>query len=182
MAPAKGAAAAFLVGAAATTLNLRLRPRPGWGHGWSFRRGGDTTKIRRSTMTAPRPTVLIADNDESVVAVLRLFLEREGLAVEVACDGLRARERMLARRFDVLVCDLDMPLLAGERLLEALGPSAPPTVVASGYIDALVEGRLRRCPSVRDVLRKPFDLMRFARLVAPIARGDGAPNSGSVSP
>ncbi|MBI5850710.1 MAG: response regulator [Planctomycetes bacterium] len=133
-------------------------------------------------MTAPRPTVLIADNDESVAAVLRLFLEREGLEVEVAGDGLRARERVLARRFDVLVCDLDMPLLAGERLIEALGTSAPPTVVASGYIDTLVEKRLRCCPSVRDVLRKPFDLMRFARLVAAIARGDGAAEGGGDPP
>lgn len=123
-------------------------------------------------MTEPRRVALVADNDESVAEVLRVFLAREGLSVEVVGDGLRARERLLAGPVDVFVCDLDMPLLAGENLLESLGAQAPPTVIASGYVELGTEARLRRHPAVRDVVRKPFDLLRFAALVAAIARGE----------
>ena len=32
----------------------------------------------------------------------------------------------------------------------------------SGYLDDKIEGRLRALPFVREIYRKPFDLMRFA--------------------
>ncbi|MGE0142867.1 MAG: response regulator [Planctomycetota bacterium] len=125
-------------------------------------------------MTIEAPLVLVADNDPHVGQVLVLFLERAGLRVEACADGRAAEARLARGGVAALVCDLDMPHMAGEVLLERLGERAPPTVVVSGYVDHRMEERLRAHPRVVDVLRKPFDLPSFARLVATAARTEAA--------
>lgn len=114
--------------------------------------------------------VLVADNDPHVAQVLRIFLERAGLAVDHAVDGGAAQARIAAGGIDVLICDLDMPVLSGEALIarlerDAVGGAIPQVFVISGYLDHALEGRLRRSPLVREVLRKPFDLAAFAQRV-----------------
>lgn len=132
-------------------------------------------------MTSPRSLVLVADNDPHVSQVLRIFLERAGLAVETAPDGRAALLRIQAGGVDCLVCDLDMPEISGEVLIERLAAAAPPTVVVSGYVDQGMEARVRRNPAVRAVLRKPFDLTDFARLVAGLARpAEGGARGGGL--
>jgi two-component system OmpR family response regulator len=118
------------------------------------------------------PLVLVADNDPHVGQVLVLFLERAGLRVEACGDGRAAEARLARGGIAALVCDLDMPHLAGEVLLERLGDQAPPTIVVSGYVDHRMEERLRAHPRVVEVLRKPFDLPSFAHLVAQAARSE----------
>jgi CheY-like chemotaxis protein len=121
---------------------------------------------------APR-RVLLADNDVHVAAVLEAFLRRAGLEVEVVGDGGTARDRLRSADYDLLVCDLDMPVLSGDALLAEIGadPRAPPVMVVSGYVDEGTVERLAAQPAVRAVLRKPFDLRAFARQAAEIARG-----------
>jgi CheY-like chemotaxis protein len=64
-----------------------------------------------------------------------------------------------------------MPRASGVEVVESLrGLASPPAVmVVSGYMDPAVESRLRALPFVREVLRKPFDLLMFARRVAELA-------------
>ncbi len=121
------------------------------------------------------PKVLIADNDVAVSALLRDVLERSGLSVDVAFDGESARRMASDPAVDVLVCDLDMPLTSGLDVLAALALLATPpaVVVVSGYVDQAVLDQLREWQFVREVLRKPFDLLAFARSVAGLARGAG---------
>ena len=118
-----------------------------------------------------RYKVLVADNDAHVSDVLCIFLRRAGLDVEQVADGGAARARLTQGDIAALVCDLDMPVLSGEALLEALGDflppgSAPAVFVVSGYVDRGAEARLRRQSCVKEVLRKPFDLAAFAARVA----------------
>lgn len=121
------------------------------------------------------PVVLLADNDAAVSGLLAEVLRRSGVNVEQVFDGVSARDRVLAAVPDVLVCDLDMPKMSGIDVLEALRDLArqPPTLVISGYLDAPIEARLAALPFVREVLRKPFDLMAFAARVGVLAQPDG---------
>lgn len=117
------------------------------------------------------PTVLIADNDAAVSSLLAEVLARRGLQVERAFDGAAAAVQARAPHIAVVVCDLDMPKLGGVEVLESLVDLAQPplAVVVSGYLDAAVERRLAHLPFVRDVLRKPFDLLAFAERIAALA-------------
>ena len=88
-------------------------------------------------------------------------------------DGEAALARLRLGGIRCLVTDLDMPGLSGQELLArmtTLEPK-PDVVVASGFIDAAVEAELARYPFVREVLRKPFDVMAFTELVAGLVGG-----------
>lgn len=115
--------------------------------------------------------VLIADNDAAVSSLLTEVLVRLGLQVRHAFDGEVARRMARDPAVGVLICDLDMPRLSGLEVLESLASlSRPPqAIVVSGYLDAAVQDRLVGLPYVRELLRKPFDLLEFAERVSAMA-------------
>ncbi len=124
-------------------------------------------------MEASPPLVLIADNDVDVRDLLGEVLRLRGARTEVVDNGAAALARLRDGDVDLLVCDLDMPVLDGEGLLRELEalPVAPPVLVVSGYIDAAIQERLRRSSNVRGMLRKPFDVLQFADQALATARG-----------
>jgi CheY-like chemotaxis protein len=129
---------------------------------------------------APPPLVLIADNDVGVNALLADILADRGLTCESVHDGEAAWARLQAGGVDVLVTDLDMPRLDGRELIRRLSQLSvcPATVVISGFMDRDFEATLDRHPGVRHVLRKPFDVLRFADLVAAaVPRAEGPTSS-----
>ncbi|MGE3172889.1 MAG: response regulator [Planctomycetota bacterium] len=116
-------------------------------------------------------TVLVADNDPGVRALLAEVVRRQGFQVATASDGLEARAALLAAQVDLFVCDLDMPRMSGPQVLQWLAaqPNQPPVVVVSGYLDARSEADLGQLPCVRALLRKPFDVLAFVQLVQSLA-------------
>jgi CheY-like chemotaxis protein len=70
--------------------------------------------------------VLIAERDQTVRALQRVFLERAGLVVEFADDGLAALERALREPPAVVVTEILLPKLDGLTLCRRLR-EAPPT-------------------------------------------------------
>jgi CheY-like chemotaxis protein len=117
------------------------------------------------------PTILIADNDVAVRALLAEVLARAGMEVVHATDGEQARDKARLPGLAAIVCDLDMPRVSGIEVLESMAdlPIVPPAVVISGYLDEAIADRLAKLAWVRDVLRKPFDLLAFSRRVCELA-------------
>jgi sigma-B regulation protein RsbU (phosphoserine phosphatase) len=71
--------------------------------------------------TIDRPlSVLIADDDELMSALVALKVEALGCAVETVGDGAAAAELLLRRSFDVLVTDWNMPGMDGMALVRLL--------------------------------------------------------------
>jgi DNA-binding response OmpR family regulator len=65
-------------------------------------------------------TVLVADDDRDVLALVRLRLERDGLRVVTASDGAEALELARAERPDLCILDVMMPKLGGLEVLRRL--------------------------------------------------------------
>jgi chemosensory pili system protein ChpA (sensor histidine kinase/response regulator) len=63
-------------------------------------------------------TVLFVDDDPIVVAVYRKWLERNGLNVQVAKDGLIALKYLADHTPDIVVLDLMMPNVNGVEVLK----------------------------------------------------------------
>ncbi|HMV30641.1 MAG: ATPase, T2SS/T4P/T4SS family [Gemmatimonadales bacterium] len=81
-------------------------------------------------VAAPGQTqVLVADDDPQMRRLVRAVLEREGMAVAEAKDGLDALDLVAQRRFDLIVLDMDMPRLDGLGVLEELGHSVQTTQI-----------------------------------------------------
>ena len=112
-------------------------------------------------------TVLVADNDAGVRSLLAEVVRRSGCAVLEAENGVDALAVIERRPVDVLVCDLDMPGVAGEEVVARVAArSAPPAiVVVSGFLDPGTVDALQAQACVRAVLRKPFDVLLFADLI-----------------
>lgn len=58
--------------------------------------------------------VLIVDDDARLAQFLKKLLELHGYEAEVATDGVVALKHVLHQHTDVVLCDLQMPLLEGD--------------------------------------------------------------------
>lgn len=59
--------------------------------------------------------ILVADDDQNIAELLRLYLEKEGYTVVLAADGEQAIERFSAENPDIVLLDIMMPKLDGGR-------------------------------------------------------------------
>ncbi len=71
----------------------------------------------RSRRTAK---ILIIDDDEDIVAVIRAFLEPTGHEVVTAYDADQALMIAAAQTFDLILCDVGMPRRNGLDVCQAL--------------------------------------------------------------
>lgn len=71
----------------------------------------------------PRTRVLIADDHEVNLRILSLVLEAKGITVEKAGNGIEAWNKICNTGFDLLLADLQMPILDGTGLLKKIRTS-----------------------------------------------------------
>ena len=71
-------------------------------------------------MNSPARTVLVVDDEPTLVAALKYNLEREGYRVLTAADGGAALDVARSRRPDLLVLDLMLPVMDGLEVCRAL--------------------------------------------------------------
>jgi CheY-like chemotaxis protein len=60
--------------------------------------------------------IVIADDEPHVLRVLKLSLEKEGYSVETCANGKEALARLEQGYPDILITDIQMPLMTGEEL------------------------------------------------------------------
>ena len=69
--------------------------------------------------------IVIADDEPHVLRVLKMSLEKEGYTVEVCANGRDALELIQRAPPDVLITDIQMPLMDGEELCRNIQQSMP---------------------------------------------------------
>jgi len=121
---------------------------------------------------APRPRVLVVDDDKAVRESLRRSLEFNGYDVAMAADGAEALAGIGTSKPDVVVMDVMMPRLDGietTRALRTAGNDVPILVLtARDAVGDRVEGL---DAGADDYLTKPFALQELlARLRALLRR------------
>jgi DNA-binding response OmpR family regulator len=118
--------------------------------------------------------VLVADDDPTVSDVVRRYLEREGLTVEVVTDGARALERALADPPDLVVLDLMLPGLPGLEVCRRLRAERPVPVVMLTALGEEVDRVLGLEVGADDYVTKPFSPRELALRVRSVLRRSGA--------
>jgi CheY-like chemotaxis protein len=104
--------------------------------------------------------ILLADDDAATRDLVKRALEADGHSVHVTQDGGEALECVEggAQKFDVLVSDVEMPLLDGVALAErALKQPNLRVLLMSGFAEQLDRARELKSKQVA-VLSKPFTL------------------------
>jgi DNA-binding NtrC family response regulator len=103
--------------------------------------------------------ILVVDDEDYMREIVRQALGGAGFSVEEAADGTAALEMMRRYPYDVVVTDLRLPGVPGEKLLQEALAISPETIVIimTGYgniqtaVDAIRMGAY-------DYLPKPFQL------------------------
>ena len=70
-------------------------------------------------------TILVIDDEPSILKALARLLRRDGAMVDTADTGTRALALLQERRYDVLLCDLRMPDLDGPTFYDILTSQYP---------------------------------------------------------
>ncbi|MGD8375073.1 MAG: response regulator, partial [Acidobacteriota bacterium] len=129
---------------------------------------------------APRPaaggearpgTILVIDDEASIVDVLHQALRLDGHRVDTAGNGRVALRKIRDSRYDVIISDLKMPGMSGEALYERvreIHPDLAQRIIFSTGDVASQETRefLHRCGN--RFLQKPFDLETMRNLIAAV--------------
>ena len=69
--------------------------------------------------------ILIADDEPHVLRVLKMSLEKEDYEVEVANNGMEALVKIEQQAPDILITDIQMPLMTGEELCQHIEEYMP---------------------------------------------------------
>ncbi|MBD3317248.1 MAG: response regulator [Chitinivibrionales bacterium] len=106
--------------------------------------------------------ILIAEDERYMRHTLELILERHGYEVLGVDNGRDALEVLVHNQInntpvDLLLCDIQMPLLSGEELIAAMQQRkiSTPVLVITGFGDKELVIRLMRL-GCRDFVDKPF--------------------------
>ncbi|MGL6074135.1 MAG: sigma-54-dependent transcriptional regulator [Fimbriiglobus sp.] len=104
-------------------------------------------------------TILVVDDEKNIRETLAEYLSGQGFQVTTAPNGEHALELTQSTRFDVVLCDVNMPGLDGIQVLEKLSRTSPETYVilitAYATVETAVEAFTK---GAHDYLMKPIIL------------------------
>lgn len=112
--------------------------------------------------------ILIIEDEAAIRRVLTKILSEENdtYLVEEAEDGIQGLEKIKANEYDLVLCDIKMPKMDGEELLEEVKKIKPeiPFVMISGHGDMETAINTMRLGAF-DYIMKPPDLNRLLNTV-----------------
>ncbi len=122
--------------------------------------------------------VLVVEDNEINQEVARQLLENAGLTADIAADGAEAVEKLCRRRYDLILMDMQMPVMDGleaTRRIRTL-PGGRSVPIAAMTANAFEEDR-QKClqAGMDDFLTKPIDtdaLQSLLRRWLPSRNGD----------
>jgi two-component system response regulator MprA len=124
-------------------------------------------------MKVTMPTVLIADDNQKVVDMLRRTLIYEGYEVVTALDGQEALAQAQAHRPDVIVLDWLMPGIDGLEVARRVSKADRIPIIMLTARDALEDRVMGLDSGADDYLVKPFEPAELlARIRALLRRAD----------
>ena len=156
---------------------LKVQSEPGKGSTFKvlFPALEDAGEKARSNEPSPladwqgKGTILLVDDEESLIALGARMLEHLGFTVLTAADGLQAVEfyRERGKEIDLVLMDLTMPHMDGAKAFDELRRLNPDVrvVLASGYAEEDVSSRFGgKKPA--GIIQKPYTLAKMRETLA----------------
>jgi two-component system response regulator QseB len=101
------------------------------------------------------PRILIIDDDRSVLRAIRLTLVLDGFVAETASDGAEGLKQVALSAYDLVVLDLQMPVMDGRAFYQELRARGHqmPVLILSAYGAENARAELK----AEGAIAKPFD-------------------------
>ena len=115
--------------------------------------------------------VLVIEDDATLGRALQEFLTDQGYATDWLADGKRALAALANHAYDLLVLDLNLPLIDGLQVLTSLrGEGSEIPVLVLTARDGLADRVAGLDAGADDYLTKPFELAELAARVRALVR------------
>jgi DNA-binding response OmpR family regulator len=110
--------------------------------------------------------ILLVDDDQEILTLVKDFLEEEGMTVRCANSGEEAIGILSGNRFRLMITDIKMPGLDGLAFSERATLLAPhmPIIMMSGEVTPEIT-RLAGESGIATVLSKPFKLQELSNVL-----------------
>ena len=163
------------------TVDLPRAPRLDMDGGDAAASAAPATTLRAQArggadLAAPRASVLIADDDEDILAALRDLLSSR-YRITAVSDGREALAALSLGTFDLAIVDVQLPIVDGLHVIEECRAGGeddgPAFLVLSGLSNPQTKAQALAIGAA-DYMTKPFEpdelLARMARILATVAR------------
>jgi DNA-binding response OmpR family regulator len=117
--------------------------------------------------------ILVIDDEEDILNLVRLILEDAGYQVRTETDGREALKKLEKEKFDLILLDIMMPFLSGWEVLETMRSADRTKDIPVALLTARASPREDNLPyptDYCDYITKPFepdDLLRRIRHILP---------------
>jgi DNA-binding LytR/AlgR family response regulator len=129
---------------------------------------------RSVRVTDDRCHVLVIDDDESLVEMIRMGLEADGMCVVSACDGAEGIETLSRETVDVVVLDVMMPRVDGWMALMEIRNNPltadMPVIMLSAKTQDLAK-ILAFKQGVQQYVTKPFNILELSARIEGLVKG-----------
>ena len=107
-------------------------------------------------------TILFAEDEANVRSVLTTFLELIGYRVTQAANGLEGLNFLKSGKFDLVITDINMPVMSGNELISNIAelPVPPPVIALCGDI-----GEVNPNPAITEIVSKPVSIHTLKAVV-----------------
>jgi PAS domain S-box-containing protein len=120
------------------------------------------------TIPTGNERILFVDDEKALVEMSRQMLERLGYKVTTRTSSVEALELFRKRpaRFDLVITDMTMPNMTGEKLAQAMIDIRPdiPVILCTGYSPQITE-ESAKILGIKQFIMKPMVLEEIARSV-----------------
>ena len=131
-------------------------------------------------------TLLIAEDVDINRDILRDVLEDEGHQLSFAADGAQALELARRTRFDLILMDIQMPVMDGIEATQRIRLLPPPygtvPILALSAVTSALEHQRCLDAGMNDSLAKPFEWDRILAAIARYTGGEPGAQPGAARP
>src|SRR5579875_558952 len=115
--------------------------------------------------------VLVVEDHERLASAIADGLRREGMAVDLACEGAGALAHATVTDYDVVILDRDLPGVHGDQVCRTLAQGGSHTRVLMLTASDTIRDRVAGLElGADDYLGKPFDFSELVARIRALAR------------
>jgi signal transduction histidine kinase len=136
----------------------------------------DTTYVEEKTVSNDKvnASILIIDDDPTNRLVGSRILKKHFVFIDTAENGKQALEKMAYSIYDIILCDINMPVMNGEEFIAMLQLSHPSLPVVALTGNAMEQDKQRYISlGFNDVVTKPFLEEKLVETIKRLVFGQG---------
>ena len=123
--------------------------------------------------------ILVADDDQNIAELLKLYLEKEGYTVVLAADGMEANEKFAAENPDIVLLDIMMPKLDGWQVCRDIRKKSNCPIIMITAKGETFDKVLGLELGADDYIVKPFEAKEVVARIKAVMRRTGKSSSAN---